>query len=106
MEADVENPMQSVLDTPVAADGLGQDGRIVFAAGKEVADLGLGLAGAVDAANCLDRQQRAPIGLAKTRRRTKRPWLSSKASQAGRPPAPRQKQVRSKWPRTASKVRL
>src|SRR3954467_2599948 len=54
--------MQSVLDAPVAADGLGQDGRIVLAAGKEVADLSLGLAGAVDAADRLDRQQRAQIG--------------------------------------------
>src|SRR6187455_3417555 len=61
-EADIENPMQAVLDAPVAADGLGQDGRIVVAAGEEVADLGLGLAGAVDAADCLDRQQRAEIG--------------------------------------------
>jgi hypothetical protein len=31
-EADVENPMQSVLDAPVPADGLGQGGRIVVAA--------------------------------------------------------------------------
>src|SRR4051812_27110955 len=54
--------MQAVLDAPVATDGLGQDGRIVLAAGKEVADLSLGLAGAVDAANCLDRQQRTQIG--------------------------------------------
>src|SRR3954465_9926325 len=60
-EADVENPMQSVLDTPVAADGLGQDGRIVVAAGEEVADFGLGLAGAVDPADRLDRQQSAQI---------------------------------------------
>jgi len=61
-EADVENPMQAVLDAPVPADGLGQHGRIVVAAGEEVADLGLGLAGAVDAADRLDRQQRAEIG--------------------------------------------
>src|SRR3954447_22503640 len=61
-EADVENPMQAVLDAPVPADGLGQDGRIVVAAGEEIADLGLGLAGAVDAADCLDRQQSAEIG--------------------------------------------
>ena len=32
-EGDIENPMQAVLDAPVAADGLGQDGRIVVAAG-------------------------------------------------------------------------
>src|SRR6476660_2968325 len=61
-EADVENPMQAVLDAPVPADGLGQHGRIVLAAGEEVADLGLGLAGAVYAAARLDRQQRAEIG--------------------------------------------
>src|SRR3954471_16777238 len=54
--------MQSVLDTPVAADCLGQDGRIVVAAGEEIADFGLGLAGAVDAADRLDRQQSAQIG--------------------------------------------
>src|SRR3954465_1934360 len=54
--------MQSVLDTPVAANGLGQDGRIVVAAGEEVADLGLGLVDAVDAADRLDCQQRAQIG--------------------------------------------
>src|SRR4051812_47629648 len=61
-EADVENPMQSVLDAPVAADSPGQDGRIVPAAGEEVTDLSLGLIGAVDAADRLDRQQRAQIG--------------------------------------------
>src|SRR4051795_13759761 len=54
--------MQSVLDAPVAADGLDQDGRIIIAAGEEVADLSLGLAGAVDAADRLDRQQSAQIG--------------------------------------------
>ena len=47
--------MQAVLDAPVAADGLGQDGRIVVAAGEEVADLSFGLIGAVDAADRLDR---------------------------------------------------
>src|SRR3954454_16723787 len=61
-EGDVENPMQTVLDAPVPADGLSQDSRIVATAGEEIADLGLGLAGAVDAADCLDRQQRAQIG--------------------------------------------
>src|SRR4051812_1074643 len=54
--------MQGVLDAPVAANGLGQDGRIVAAAGEEVADLGLCLVGAVDAADRLDCQQRAKIG--------------------------------------------
>src|SRR3954462_1192410 len=61
-KGDVENPMQAVLDAPVPADGLGQDGRIVAAAGEEVADLSLGLTGAVDAADRLDRQSRAEIG--------------------------------------------
>src|ERR1051325_3819158 len=61
-EADVEHPMQGVLDAPVPADGPGQDGRIIVAAGEEIADLGLDLAGAVDAADRLDRQQRAQIG--------------------------------------------
>jgi hypothetical protein len=55
-EGDVENPMQAVLDAPVAADGSSQDGRIIAAAGEEVADLSLGLAGAIDAADRLDRQ--------------------------------------------------
>src|SRR3954449_11024152 len=54
--------MQGVLNAPVPADGLDQDGRIVVAAGEEVADFGLGLAGAVDAADCLDRQQSTQIG--------------------------------------------
>src|SRR3954469_16441935 len=61
-EGDIENPVQSILDAPVAADGLGQDGRIVVAAGEEVADLSFGLIGAVDAADRLDRQQGAQIG--------------------------------------------
>src|SRR3954463_8026564 len=61
-ETDVENPMQSVLDGPVPADGSPQDGRIVVPAGKEVADLGLDLVGAVDAGDGLDCQQRAQIG--------------------------------------------
>ena len=50
MEGNIQNPMQGVLDAPVLPDGPDQDGRIVFIAGEEVADLGLGLAGAVDAA--------------------------------------------------------
>src|SRR4051794_2712374 len=61
-EGDVENPVQGVLDAPVPADGSGQGGRIVVATGEEVADLGLDPAGAIDGADCLDRQQRAQIG--------------------------------------------
>ncbi len=44
-------------------------------------------------------------GSMKTRRRTRRPWPSSKASNTGRPPDPRPRQVRSKCSRTASKAR-
>src|SRR4051794_38679888 len=61
-EGDVENPMQGVLDAPVPTDGPAQDGRIVVAAGEEIADFGLGLAGTVDAADRLDRQQSTQIG--------------------------------------------
>src|SRR5688500_10219276 len=61
-EGDVENPMQGVLDAPVPADRPGQDGGSVAAAGEQVADLGLGLAGAVDAADRLHRQHGAEIG--------------------------------------------
>src|ERR1051325_798611 len=61
-EGDVENPMQAVLDAPVPADGSAQDDRIIVTAGEEVADLGLGFAGAIDAADRLDGQQRAQIG--------------------------------------------
>src|SRR4051812_6895697 len=39
-------------------------------------------------------------GSRKTRRRTRRPWPSSKASNTGRPPDPRPKQVRPKCSRT------
>src|SRR5215208_2078344 len=61
-EGDVENPMQGVLDAPVPADGLDQDGGIVAAAGEEVADLGLDLAGAGDTADRLHRQHQAQVG--------------------------------------------
>src|SRR3712207_867520 len=61
-EGDVENPMQGVLDAPVPADGLDQDGGIVAAAGEEVADLGLDLTRTGNAADRLHRQQSAEIG--------------------------------------------
>src|SRR5690349_24969856 len=61
-EGDVENPMQGVLDAPVAADGPSQDGRLIVAAGEEIAHLSLDLVGAVDAADRLDRQQRTQSG--------------------------------------------
>src|SRR5690242_21630340 len=50
-EGDVEHPVQGVLDAPVPADRPDQDGGIVAAAGEEVADLGLDLTGASDAAD-------------------------------------------------------
>src|SRR3712207_6000940 len=61
-EDDVEHPRQRVLDAPMPADGSDQDGGIVAAAGEEVADLGLDLAGAADAADRLHRQRRAQLG--------------------------------------------
>jgi hypothetical protein len=53
--------VESILDAPVLAYGLDRDGGIIAAAGEEVADLSLSLAGAVDAADCLDRQHGAEI---------------------------------------------
>src|SRR5215211_1573568 len=61
-EGDVQHPMQCVLNTPMPADRLDQDGRSVAAAREEVADLGLALAGAVDAPDRLHRQNRAQVG--------------------------------------------
>src|SRR4051812_34130248 len=61
-EGDVEHPVQGILDAPVPADGWGQDGGIVAAAGEEIAGLSLDLAGTVDAADRLDRQHGAEIG--------------------------------------------
>ena len=60
-EGDVEHSVQRGLDAPVPADGPDQDGGLITAAGEKVADLGFGLAGAVDAADRLSRQQRAEI---------------------------------------------
>src|SRR5919202_4283730 len=59
-EGDVEHPVQGVLDAPVPADRLDQDGGIIAAADEEVTGLGLDLAGA--AADRLDRQHGAEIG--------------------------------------------
>src|SRR5689334_6181514 len=61
-EGDVEHPMQGVFDAPVPADGWGQAGGIIAAAAEEVADLGLDLAGAGDAADRLHRQHRGQLG--------------------------------------------
>src|SRR3954462_8876845 len=52
-EGDVEHPAERVLDAPMPADGPGQDGGIVAAAGDEVAELGLDLVSAADAADPL-----------------------------------------------------
>ncbi len=60
-EADVQHPMQRVLNTPVSADRPDQDGRGVAAAGEEGADLGLDLAGAVDAPDRLDCENRTQV---------------------------------------------
>jgi hypothetical protein len=54
--------LQGVLDAPVPADGLDQDGGIIVAAREEGADLGLDLTGAGDAADRLRRQPRAQLG--------------------------------------------
>src|SRR4051812_2701673 len=54
-EGDVEHPVQRVLDRPMPADSLAQDGRTVGTAREEVADLALDLGGrAVEAADALD----------------------------------------------------
>src|SRR3954451_16420308 len=54
-EGDVEHPVQRVLDRPMPADSLAQDGRTVGTAREEGADLTLDLCGrAVEAADALD----------------------------------------------------
>src|SRR3712207_2748064 len=60
-EGDVQHPMQRVLNTPVLADRPDQNGRGVAAAREEVADLGLDRAGAVDAPDRLDCQDRTQV---------------------------------------------
>src|SRR4051812_176512 len=113
--------MQRVLNAPMSADRPDQDGRSVAATREEVADLGLNLAGAVDAPDRLDCENRTQVrpavqGLevldrqghedAPTDQATvKRPWPSSKASNTGRLLHPRPKQVRSNCSRTAPKAR-
>src|SRR3712207_2025102 len=61
-EADVEHPVQGVLDAPVPADRPDQDGGIIAAAGEEGEGLGLDLAATGDAADRLDRQHRGQLG--------------------------------------------
>src|SRR5215218_5996358 len=53
--------MQRVLNTPVPADCPDQDGGIIVATCQEVADLGLDRAGAVDAPDRLDGQNRTQV---------------------------------------------
>src|SRR4051812_42219980 len=60
-EGDVQHPMQRVLNAPVPADRPDQDGGIIVAACQEVADLGLDRAGAVDAPDRLDGQNRPQV---------------------------------------------
>src|SRR3954447_12736423 len=60
-EGDVQHPMQRVLNTPMPADRPDQDSGIIVAAGQEVADLGLDPAGAVDAPDRLDGQNRPQV---------------------------------------------
>src|SRR3954447_8027616 len=95
-EGDVQHPMQRVLNAPVPADRRDQDSGIIVAACQEIADLGRNRAGAVDAPDRLDCENRPQVRPAvqglevldrqghETRRRTKRPWPSSKASNTGR----------------------
>src|SRR3954466_14393862 len=62
-EGDVQHPMQRVLNAPVPADRPDQDSGIIGAAPQEVADLGRNRAGAVDAPdrlNCENRPQVRP----------------------------------------------
>src|SRR3954468_9286486 len=58
VEPDVEHPVETVLDCPMASDGGGKLCRWQLAAGEIVADLGGDLDSAVDAADVLDRQHR------------------------------------------------
>src|SRR5689334_3393066 len=60
-EGDVQHPMQRVLNAPMSADRPNQDSGIIVAACEEVADLGLDPAGAVDAPDRLDGQNRPQV---------------------------------------------
>src|SRR3954463_3326057 len=62
-EGDVQHPMQRVLNAPMSADRPDQDGGIIVAACQEGADLGPDRAGALDAPdrlNCENRPQVRP----------------------------------------------
>src|SRR3954451_16832855 len=110
--------MQGIFYSPMRADGLAQDSRTVGTARQEVADLALHFSGrAVDVAEALTastvRRPGQPLRaprvaasvLANTRRRTRRPCVSSKASQSARLGAPTWKQCWSKCSTTAAWAR-
>jgi hypothetical protein len=92
--------MQPVLDPPVAPDGGRQRLRRDFGARDEVSDLGCTLPLPLTprmvstASTALMPGQAARVakaltsGQANSRRRTRRPWLSSNASKQGRSGAP------------------
>jgi hypothetical protein len=64
VEGNVEHPMQAVLDLPMAADRCRQDFWLLRAAGQEVANFDLRLAGPVDGADGFygqDRFQARPV---------------------------------------------
>ncbi len=56
IEDDVHHPVEAVLDLPMPADRFRQNFWLVGTAGQEVADVGFGLAGPVDAADGLHGQ--------------------------------------------------
>src|SRR3954449_7476628 len=59
-EGDVEHPVQRVLDRPMRADSLAQDGRTVGTAREEGGDLALDLGGrTLEAADALYREHGA-----------------------------------------------
>src|SRR5271156_1744164 len=64
VEGNVEHPVQAVFDLPMPADCFRQDFWLIRAAGQEVANFGLRLAGPVDAADGFhgqDRFQARPV---------------------------------------------
>src|SRR3954469_15754935 len=109
--------MQRVLNTPVPADRPDQDSGIIVAACHEVADLGLDPAGAVDAPDRLDGQNRPQVrpavqGLEILDCRGHEDAPTDQATvtlvkgvEHWSPLASRPKQVRSNCSRTASKAR-
>jgi len=96
LEGEVKNPMQAILNLPMPADRLCQDLRVIGTAGQEVADVGFDLIRPIDltdgfhgqdglqAGPVAQRFQRGRLRQTNTRRRTRRPWLSSNLSWIGR----------------------